>query len=127
MSDYFVNQIELPGNGVFIGSGVYPHRGANIHCGGRCFSYWCSPDAPGHDVIVKLCQEENQGNLLQFWASGEDLWKLMQEATDAGLYSIAFYAYADEEISRKFKTLGKFYLQRLDDRRCPIRRSVINN
>ncbi len=110
MSDYFVNQIELPENGVFIGSGVYPHGGAKILCGGRCFSYWCSPDAPGHDVIVKLCLEENQGNLLQFWASGEDLWKLMQEATDAGLYSVAFYAYADEEISRKFKSLGKFYL-----------------
>ncbi|MEG1979823.1 MAG: hypothetical protein RR060_03805, partial [Victivallaceae bacterium] len=82
MADYFTNKIEMPANGVFIGSGVYGHN-SNILCGGRCFSYWCAPDAPKHDVIVKLCVEENQGNMLQFWAKGEDLWKLMQEAKAA--------------------------------------------
>ncbi len=81
MADYFTNKIELPENGIFIGSGVYPHN-AGILCGGRCFSYWCSPDAPKHDVIVKLCKEDNQGNLLQFWTSGEKLLKLMKEAKE---------------------------------------------
>ncbi len=109
MAKYFVNNIELPPNGVFIGSGVYGHH-PGVYCGGRCFSYWCSPDAPKHDVIVKLCLEENQGNMLQFWAQGDDLWNLMQEAKDAGLYSVAFYADATEELSKKFKTLGNFYL-----------------
>jgi len=106
---YFTNEIELPENGVFIGSGVYGHH-SGVYCGGRCFSYWCSPDAPKRDVIVKLCQEENQGNLLQFWATGEELWDLMQEAKAAGLYSVAFYADADPKVSKQFKKLGKSYL-----------------
>ena len=109
MADYFTNKIELPENGVFIGSGVYPHN-PGILCGGRCFSYWCSPDAPKYEQIVKLCLEENQGNLLQFWAGDEILWKLMQEAKEAGLYSVAFYAHAEEELSKKFKELGTSYL-----------------
>ena len=89
---YFTNKIELPPNGVFIGSGVYGHtdngEGA-ILCGGRCFSYWVAPDAPPRRDIVKLCQKDNQGNLLQFWAKDDVLWNLMQEAEKAGLYSIA--------------------------------------
>ena len=57
MSSYFINKIELPPNGVFVGSGVYPHNPGAL-CGGLCFSYWVSPDAPRPDVIVKLCNEE---------------------------------------------------------------------
>ncbi len=106
---YFTNKIEMPENGVFVGSGVYPHH-AGILCGGRCFSYWCSPDAPKYHEIVQKCLEDNQGNLLQFWARNDDLWNMMQEARDAGLYSVAFYASAPEETSKKFKTLGKSYL-----------------
>ncbi|MCI7643953.1 MAG: hypothetical protein MST10_06320 [Lentisphaeria bacterium] len=109
MADYFTNKIEMPPNGIFIGSGVYGHKG-DILCGGRCFSYWVAPDAPKHDVIVKLCVEENQGNMLQFWAKGEDLWNLMQQAKAEGLYSVAFYADADEATSKKFKELGASYL-----------------
>ncbi len=106
---YFTNKIEMPENGVFVGSGVYPHN-PGVYCGGRCFSYWCSPDAPKQNEIVQKCLEDNQGNLLQFWASNDILWKMMQEAKDAGLYSVAFYAHAPEETSKKFKTLGKSYL-----------------
>ncbi len=109
---YFTNKIEMPENGIFVGSGVYGHAGGKggVFCGGRCFSYWCSPDAPPYDGIVDLCLKENQGNLLQFWAKHDTLWKVMQEARDAGLYSVAFYADADVETSKKFKTLGKSYL-----------------
>ncbi len=106
---YFTNKIEMPENGVFVGSGVYPHN-PGVYCGGRCFSYWCSPDAPKHNEIVQKCLEDNQGNLLQFWAKDDALWNMMQEARDAGLYSVAFYASAPEETSKKFKTLGKSYL-----------------
>ncbi len=109
---YFTNEIELPENGVFIGSGVYPHAGGKggVNIGGRCFSYWVSPDAPPFKDIVKLCLEENQGNTLQFWAQGENLHNLMKEAKDAGLYSVAFYADADKKTSKEFKKLGKWYL-----------------
>lgn len=109
MADYFTNKIELPGNGVFIGSGVYPHYSGPL-CGGRCFSYWCSPDAPKFKEIVDLCLKENQGNLLQFWANGDELLQLMKEAKEKGLYSIAFYANAAPEISKQFKNLGLSYL-----------------
>ena len=109
MADYFVNKIELPENGVFIGSGVYPHN-PGILCGGRCFSYWCSPDAPKPNEIVQLCLKENQGNLLQFWAKNEQLHDLMREATAAELYSVAFYADATPEVSKQFKEMGKWYL-----------------
>ncbi len=106
---YFTNTIEMPENGVFVGSGVYPHN-PGVLCGGRCFSYWCSPDAPKYHEIVQRCLEDNQGNLLQFWAKDDALWNMMQEAEKAGLYSVAFYANAPEETSKKFKTLGKSYL-----------------
>ena len=110
---YFTNEIELPPNGVFIGSGVYPHTNDGsgaIYCGGRCFSYWVSPDAPPYKDIVELCKKDNQGNLLQFWAKNDILWDLMQEAKKSDLYSVAFYADAPEETSKKFKELGKHYL-----------------
>ena len=110
---YFTNKIELPPNGVFIGSGVYPHTNDGsgaIYCGGRCFSYWVSPDAPPYKDIVELCKKDNQGNLLQFWAKNDILWDLMQEAKKSDLYSVAFYADAPEETSKKFKELGKHYL-----------------
>ncbi len=109
MTDCFTNKIILPPNGVFIGSGIYGHTNP-CTCGGRCFSYWTAPTAPKHEEIVKLCLEQNQGNLMQFWAHGETLFKLMQEAKEAGLYSLPLYSDAPEEISRRFKELGEFYL-----------------
>ena len=102
-------KIEMPANGVFVGSGVYPHR-SGVLCGGRAFSYWCSPDAPKFGEIVKLCKEENQGNLLQFWAGDEALFSLLKEARDEGFYSVAFYAKADKSISMQFKDIGPSYL-----------------
>ncbi len=106
---YFTNTIELPENGVFVGSGVYPHK-SGLYVGGRAFTYWTAPENPKFHEIVQLCLKENQGNLLQFWAKHEELLGLMKEAKDAGLYSVAFYADADEKISKQFKKLGTSYL-----------------
>lgn len=110
MADYFTNKIELPPNGVFIGSGIYSHTKTGVIGNGRCFTYWIPPQSPKFSEIVRLCLKENQGNLMQFWAKDEALWDLMKEAKEAGLYSIAFYADADETLSRKFEELGKSYL-----------------
>ena len=106
---YFTNKFELPPNGIFVGSGVYPHV-PGVLLGGRCFSYWVAPDSPKYSEIVQLCLEENQGNVLQVWSKDNGIWEIMKEAREAGLYSIAFYANADEKTSRKFKKLGKYYL-----------------
>lgn len=92
MKKHAARKYDLPSNGVFFGSCTYPYRHKGVpFLGGRCFTYWVPADPPEYDVVVKLADEENQGNLLEFsYAGGKDMIQLMTEAKKRGIYSIAY-------------------------------------
>ena len=98
----------LPECGLYIGSGVYNHKGRLV-CIGLAFTYW-SPDGPSARATIDLCLKANQGNTLQFWQNGPELLEMAREAVAKGLYVTFLYSEAPAEVSARFKELGDHYL-----------------
>ncbi len=100
---------QMPAEGIYIGSGVYPH-GGKLNCTGFCFTYW-APYQTRLEDVVRLCKEEGVGNTLQFWQHDEKLLALAKEARKAGIYTTCIYSKATPEVSKRLiPELGKWYL-----------------
>ncbi|MCQ2388483.1 MAG: hypothetical protein MJ138_02090 [Kiritimatiellae bacterium] len=75
-------EIKLPPEGVFIGSGVYPANNG-LMGGGKYFTYWCA-GRPTPSNVVETCAREGVGNTLQLW--GGILDQEAEHARRLGLY-----------------------------------------
>ncbi len=95
---------------IYVGSGVYRHAGPQLIKCGACFSRW-EPGAPSYEGVVDLCAEEQVGNVLQFWQSGDTLLNLTSRAKEKGLYSTCIYSRATpEQVAKMRANLGETWL-----------------
>jgi hypothetical protein len=102
------NTIKLPACGLFLGSGVYSHRGT-LGMSGKAFTCW-SPDYPSSRDVVNLMLKANQGNTLQFWQHDQDLLDLARAAVAQGIYVTCIYSKASPDVSAQLKSLGDLYI-----------------
>ena len=112
-----VPALELPKEGLFFGPATYGweasmERKANIGeddvtlgYSGHTHCRWVAGQ-PAPSQTIGLTKEYNQGNIIQFWQTGEKLWELSKAAADAGLYAMNIYAPDDPPVAKKLCTLG---------------------
>ena len=115
-----VPALELPKEGIFFGPATYgdeptiPRAEVGEDAVALCYAghshcRWVAGQPAPHETIA-LTKDLNQGNVIQFWQTGEKLWKLSEAAAKAGLYSMNIYAPDDPAVAKRLCGLGRFWL-----------------
>ena len=112
-----VPALELPKEGLFFGPATYGWEASmerkaqigeddvTLGYSGHMHCRWVAGQ-PAPSQTIGLTKEYNQGNIIQFWQTGEKLWKLSKAAADAGLYAMNIYAPDNPPVAKKLCTLG---------------------
>ena len=101
-------EVVLPPEGVFVGSGCYPHN-AGLKLSGFCFTYW-TPQGPTYDEELDQQVREGLGNTMQWWESGASLVRLAQKTAARGLYATCLGSNGTAEDVAPLKDLGARWL-----------------
>ena len=111
-----VPTLTLPPEGLFFGPATYGWESTiqrekdgeddvTLGYAGHTHCRWVAGQ-PAPWATIEMTKKYNQGNIIQFWQTGELLYKLSAEAARQGLYAMNIYAPDNPPVAQKLCGLG---------------------